>query len=138
MSLPKALFWQWCTRGREAVVFFSLARKWLCWDENAILCYGAAPPPFIGAPGFLPVLALRKGYHVAAEGRAWRTAARLSMDTVHGRKAEACGRVTTVHAGRPAGAAEERGGAHGDVGRGACRPNEIQGVMGLSYMALDT
>ena len=100
------------------MVFFFLARKWLGWNENAILCYGAAPPSFIGAPGFLPVLALRKGYHVAAEGGAWCTAAQLSMDAVHGRKADACGRVTTVHAGRPAGAAEERVGAHGDVGRG--------------------
>ena len=118
MSLPRALFWQWSTQGREAVVFFFLARKWLCWNENAIPCYGAAPPSFIGAPGSLPVLALRKGYHVAAEGGAWCTAARLSMDAVHGRKADACSRVTTVHAGRPAGAAEERGGAHGDVDRG--------------------
>ena len=119
MSLPKALFWQWSIQGREAVVFFFLARKWLCWDENVIPCYGAAPPPFIGAPGFLPVLALRKGYHVAAEGGAWCTAAQLSMDAVHGHKADACGSAATVHPGQPAGAAEDRGGTHGDVGLGA-------------------
>ena len=58
MSLPKALFWQWCTQGREAMVFFFLARKWLCWNENAIPRYGAARPPFIGAPCSLPALAL--------------------------------------------------------------------------------
>ena len=36
-----------------------------------------------------------------------------------GTKAEAGGRETTGHPGRPAGAAEERGGAHGDVVLGA-------------------
>ena len=101
------------------MVFVFLARMWLSWNENAILCYGGAPSPFIGAPGLFPVLAQRKGYHMATEGGARCTAAQLSMDAVHGRKADACGRETTVHAGRPAGAAEERGGAHGDVGRGA-------------------
>ena len=117
MSLPKALFWQWCIQGREARVFFFLARKWRCWNENAILCYGAPCPPFIGAPCSL--LATVVGLSRDAEGGARCIAARMSMDAVHERKADSCSRVPTVHAGRPAGAAEERGGAHGDVGLGA-------------------
>ena len=31
----------------------------------SIPCYGGAPAPFIGAPGLLPVLVQRRGYHMA-------------------------------------------------------------------------
>ena len=65
MSLPRALFWQWCAQGREAMVSFSLARMWLCWNGNAILCYGAPCPPFIGASCSYLALALGQGCHVA-------------------------------------------------------------------------
>ena len=82
------------------------------------LCYGGAPAPFIGAPCSLLALAL-VGLSRGAEGGARCIAARMSMDAVHEHKADSCSRVPTVHAGRPAEAAEERGGAHGDVGLGA-------------------
>ena len=80
--------------------FVFLVCRWLYWLQNAIPRYGGARPPFIGAA------------EVATRSGARCTAAGVSMDSVHGRKA-------TIHQGRLVVAAEYRGGAHDDVRLGA-------------------